>query len=199
MLQEIRLPHLPPGLPIYVALYRSVGNAAFLKEQLLAGNTDFEYAFIDATIILSTTHALAAVFRAINDFLHERLRTRNVHSEIVFALSPNNNIGEAFRKFGVSEKTTDLLVIKVATSPEVTFDSVKNHLGGAVRGMPIGFDDESLSRCSDVSQIRKAYKIAPVPADKKHVPQLNGSINFRSYIGELEIAILGGMALRGAT
>jgi EKC/KEOPS complex subunit CGI121/TPRKB len=37
-------------------------------------------------------HVLAAVFRAANDYLNNRLKSRNVHSEIVFALSPNNNV-----------------------------------------------------------------------------------------------------------
>lgn len=35
---------------------------------------------------------LAGVFRAINDSTHGRLKSRNVHSEIVFSLSPNNNV-----------------------------------------------------------------------------------------------------------
>lgn len=42
--------------------------------------------------IVSTEHILAAVFRAANDYLNRRLKSHNVHSEIVFALSPNNNV-----------------------------------------------------------------------------------------------------------
>lgn len=45
--------------------------------------------------ILSTTHLLAAVFRAANDYQNGRIRSRNVHSETVFALSPNNNVSDA--------------------------------------------------------------------------------------------------------
>jgi EKC/KEOPS complex subunit CGI121/TPRKB len=37
-------------------------------------------------------HVLAAAFRALNDYLNDRLKSRNVHSEIVFSLSPNNNV-----------------------------------------------------------------------------------------------------------
>jgi hypothetical protein len=44
------VPHLP-SLPVHVALYRDVQNAAFLKGQLLAGNAEFEYAFIDASMV----------------------------------------------------------------------------------------------------------------------------------------------------
>jgi len=42
--------------------------------------------------IVSKIHALAAVYRAVNDLLENRLKSRNVHSEIVFSLSPNNNV-----------------------------------------------------------------------------------------------------------
>jgi hypothetical protein len=51
MLETIHLAHLPPHLPIYITLYHSVQNAAFLRQQLLAGNSDFEYAFIDASMV----------------------------------------------------------------------------------------------------------------------------------------------------
>jgi EKC/KEOPS complex subunit CGI121/TPRKB len=36
---------------VYVALYRDVQNAAFLRQQLLSGNKEFEYAFIDASMV----------------------------------------------------------------------------------------------------------------------------------------------------
>lgn len=52
MLETIQLSHIPPQLPLYVTLYRSLQNASFLRQQLLAGNADFEYAFIDASMVL---------------------------------------------------------------------------------------------------------------------------------------------------
>jgi hypothetical protein len=47
---------------------------------------------IDVMQIVSKIHALAATYRAVNDLLQNRLKSRNVHSEIVFSLSPNNNV-----------------------------------------------------------------------------------------------------------
>lgn len=44
------------------------------------------------TQILSPTHILAAAYRAITDLLAGRLKSRNVHSEVVFSLSMNNNV-----------------------------------------------------------------------------------------------------------
>jgi hypothetical protein len=51
LLQTVQLEHLPPTHAIHIALYRNVTNAAFLQQQLLAGNTDFEYALIDAGVV----------------------------------------------------------------------------------------------------------------------------------------------------
>lgn len=108
-LETINLPHLPSSLPVHVALYRDVQNASFLRQQLLSANADFEYALIDASMvcleyiafrilqsnwdqIFSRAHALSAAFRAVNDYLNGRLKSRNVHSEIVYSLSPTNNV-----------------------------------------------------------------------------------------------------------
>lgn len=119
-LETINLPHLPSSLPIHVALYRDVQNAAFLRQQLISANADFEYAFIDASMvcqcggiekwrnglirsqIFSRAHALSAVFRAVNDYLNGRLKSRNVHSEMVYSLSPTNNVRAtwSFIRFG---------------------------------------------------------------------------------------------------
>ena len=51
LLETIQLEHLPPSCSISLALYENVTNSAFLHEQLLAGNTAFEYALIDASVV----------------------------------------------------------------------------------------------------------------------------------------------------
>lgn len=50
-LETVDFPHLPSSLPVHVALYREVQNAEFLRQQLLAGNKEFEYALIDASMV----------------------------------------------------------------------------------------------------------------------------------------------------
>lgn len=50
-LETLDIPHLPESRSVYVALYRDVQNAAILRQQLLSGNKEFEYAFIDASMV----------------------------------------------------------------------------------------------------------------------------------------------------
>jgi EKC/KEOPS complex subunit CGI121/TPRKB len=49
--ESIQLEHLPPSYTLHAALYTDITNAAFLHQQLLAGNSEFEYALIDASIV----------------------------------------------------------------------------------------------------------------------------------------------------
>lgn len=49
-LEVTTLPHLPQ-YPLCVGLWKNVKNASFLRQQLLAGNADFEYAFLDASVV----------------------------------------------------------------------------------------------------------------------------------------------------
>ena len=203
MLQTLQLAHMPLELAVYVALYKDVENASHLKEQLLAGNTDFEYAFIDASMILSTKHVLAATFRAMNDYLCERLKSRNIHSEIVFCLSPNNNIGEAFRRYGVSDTTKSLVVVKVPTDPGITHDSIESHLSEVVKGTPLPFEDSSFNGISDLPKITKAYKLSQPSSSKGKSSQSvigsSGGLWAPDERHELEVSVIGLMALRGAT
>ncbi|SLM37718.1 protein cgi121 [Lasallia pustulata] len=205
-LKTLHLAHLPPSLAVHVALYQDVKNAVFLRQQLLAGNAEFEYALIDASMIISTTHVLAAVFRAANDLLNDRLKSRNVHSEIVFALSPNNNIAESFRRFGVADATTNLLVIKVTTSTEITHDVVQQHLGSSVEGKPIDFSDQTLAQMTDLARVKKVYKLSAQAATKGRQDARGNSAAFNGKSGameddrkEIEVNVVGLMALRGAT
>ncbi|KAB8074016.1 kinase binding protein CGI-121-domain-containing protein [Aspergillus leporis] len=193
-LETINLPHLPYSVPVHVALYRDVQNATFLRQQLVSGNSDFEYAFIDASMVLSRSHVLSAIFRAVNDYLNERLKSRNVHSEIVFSFSPTNNIADSFRKFGISDSTKDLLVVKVSVTPDITHDSVAAHLAQAIEGSPLSFNDETLSQVSDVTKIKKAYKLGALASPAGQVNGANSDEKRR-----LQNSLIGAIALRGAT
>lgn len=50
-LKMLHLAHLPSDLAVYIALFQNLENAAFLRQQLLDGNADFEYALIDANVV----------------------------------------------------------------------------------------------------------------------------------------------------
>jgi hypothetical protein len=53
-LETLPLEHLPETHKAHLAFFRNVQNASFLHEQLLARNSAFEYAFIDASVVSSS-------------------------------------------------------------------------------------------------------------------------------------------------
>ncbi|TKX23264.1 putative kinase-binding protein [Elsinoe australis] len=187
-LETIILPHLEQ-YPIYAALFEDVENAQFLRDQLLQGNSAFEYAFLDASMILSRDHLLAACFKAINDMANDRLKTRNVHSEIVFALSPNNNIAESFRRFGLSNESKNIIAMKVATKAEITCESIQSHLVDNVKGTPQHLTDSRLAQARDLLRLRKVYKF-DMKIDAK---QKTAAVDEAQVLS----AVIGSMALRG--
>jgi len=147
--------------------------------------------------------------------LHNRLKSRNVHSEIVFSLSPNNNIAESFRRFGILDTTSMLLAIKVLdTSSAARFGILdpSAHLASSVEGVRIDFNDASLKRTADLPRVRKIYKLDSVSnsvggSNKKSKGargsistenQVNGAHDEIDSMKEMEAVILGIMALKGS-
>lgn len=58
------LPHYD-AYPVHVASFKDVTNAAFLRTQLLQGNPDFDYAFLDATMV-STIKFIRPLYSRLN-------------------------------------------------------------------------------------------------------------------------------------
>ncbi|MCJ1404124.1 hypothetical protein MMC11_007349 [Xylographa trunciseda] len=213
LLTTLHLAHLPPDLAVHIALCRELRNAAFLRQQLLDGNAAFEYALLDASSILSPTHLHAAIFRAVTDDRAQRLKSRNVHAEIVFALSPNNNIAESFRKFGITPHTTDLVVVKLSTDSaagsageRAHAEAVRAHLEASVEGRWGRFGEASCAALADVGKIRKVYKLGEGGGGGKGRKGRREGVGDAGADGgggdersEMEVTILGLMALRGAS
>ncbi|MCJ1474097.1 hypothetical protein MMC13_002755 [Lambiella insularis] len=221
-LTTLHLIHLPPDLAIHIALCCELKNATWLRRQLLEGNPAFEYALLDASVILSPTHLHAAIFRAVNDQRAGRMKSRNVHSEIVFALSPNNNIADSFRRFGLTERTSSLLIVKLTRGTEglaeeaACAEAVGRHLSANVEGRWERFGEDSCSKWADVGRVRGVYKLGvggEGGRGKGRGKEVGGEDRGGEGNGngdgdeggkgdeerrEMEMAILGLMALRGA-
>lgn len=107
-------------------------------------------------------------------------------------------IAESFRRFGIADATTNLLVIKLSISPDITHGSVKQHLDAVVEGDAVAFDDQVLARMTDLARIRKIYKLnVPVQTSGKKKRE-GDNVSDESERKELEVMVLGLMALRGA-
>ncbi|ROW11861.1 hypothetical protein VPNG_04966 [Cytospora leucostoma] len=195
LLDTITLEHVPPSHSVHVAFFKGVSNAGFLQSQLLARNANFEYAFIDATAIVSRLQILAAAYKAISVLLDGKLKSPNVHAETVLALSASNNIAEAYRRYGISPEVKDIIIVKVLFPTDdrpqpPTADDVWRHLSESVEGTAVPFTDDEIAKATDWAKVSKYYKLNGAPA-------LKGIKDEQVKLKETEMLILSSMALRG--
>lgn len=97
--------------------------------------------------------------------------------------------------------TQNLLVVKVSTPTRpVTAEDVQKHLQEVIEGEQVPFEDENLSDMTDIARLKKIYKlntVSSVNGDKKGA--INGDATGNDWKKELEVLILGAMALRGVS
>lgn len=86
--------------------------------------------------------------------------------------------------------------MKLSSSPDTTAESIARHLESTIEGTWTVFNDESLAEISDIPKISKIYKLQ----DSTN-RGLKGEVGEVGEVdkSELELAILGLMALRGAS
>ncbi|KDN53200.1 CGI-121-domain-containing protein [Tilletiaria anomala UBC 951] len=185
-METYSFPHMPEALQdVHIALFRSITCGAKLRQRLIsaaampadaAGDAEREavnFAFIDAAMILSLQQLLTAVHQALliasrgsaSEGVQGGMRTASIHGEIIFALHPANNIGEALRNFGVGPQTKDLLIIRVSASESTSGSTFKKSLLEQMVSLAQQKPDtqglvQSLSANTDVDKIRKAYKLS---------------------------------------
>ncbi|KAI0084218.1 CGI-121-domain-containing protein [Irpex rosettiformis] len=154
---------------VHVALFDNVTNADELHARLIRastltgseGETEREavnFAFIDARLIASIQHLKAAVYHAILAATQGGLKTKSVHSEIIWTLNPTNNITEALRRYGVSASSSSLFVVRV----DRPLDGLVERLSTIVHGTLVPLD--SLKDMTNWDTIKKHYKLNDEPA-----------------------------------
>ncbi|KAF8189715.1 kinase binding protein CGI-121-domain-containing protein [Pholiota molesta] len=155
---------------VSIALFRNVTNAGAAKARIIAAATaegeagDAEreavnFAFIDARLITSKLHLETAVYQALLAASQGALRTRTVHSEILYNLNPTHNastITEAIRRYGVSEANTDVIVVRV-DSPDLTPEAILQKMEAVVVGKLSPLTE--LEYVSDWVSIKKYHKL----------------------------------------
>ncbi|TFK28609.1 CGI-121-domain-containing protein [Coprinopsis marcescibilis] len=161
-------PHFPaPKSLAQFALFRKVENAAQLRKRIigaaaLAGAKGEEerdavnFAFIDAKLITSRLHLQTAIHQAILAFTQDSLRTKYVHSEILFYLNPTNNITEALRRYGISDTSTDMIVVRVGDA-SLPPSNAQELMKDVVIGTIVPFSE--LEQVTDWGAVKKYHKL----------------------------------------
>ncbi|XP_019732685.1 EKC/KEOPS complex subunit TPRKB isoform X1 [Hippocampus comes] len=143
-----------PDLTVTQILFKEVQNAAELRQNAVEGI--IKGALIKANMLVSPFQVLVATNKALHLQKQSQMKTRGLFSEIIFNLSPTNNISEAFKRFGISDGDNSVLVVLVHNKEE---SQLMSDILTKVDGVQIPVDD--LSSISDLEKIKKLYKVSP--------------------------------------
>ncbi|CAH2275838.1 EKC KEOPS complex subunit TPRKB [Pelobates cultripes] len=141
-----------PGCQIKLLLFRNIRNAAALKRKAMEGS--IEGALLNPALILDALQIRVAANKAIHLHKLGKMKTRSLNAEIIFNLSPTNNISEAFKKFGLSDSNSDVLVA-LTDDGRNTLNS--QEIISHVDGQQVSLAE--LSQLTDITQVKKVYKI----------------------------------------
>ncbi|XP_059360516.1 EKC/KEOPS complex subunit TPRKB [Carassius carassius] len=147
-----------PEYTVTQLLFKDVKNATELRK--MAVNGEIKGALINPSMVVDSFQILVAANKAVHLHKNGKMKTRSLYSEIIFNLSPTNNISEAFKRFGISDSDSAVHIVLVHNKDE-TLNI--NDIILKVDGQQIAVD--RVSDLTDVAKIKKLYKVAP-PEEK---------------------------------
>ena len=101
---------------IVINLYQNVKNVKEIKQTISSGTINAT--LIKADLVLDVFQLLVAANKAFYLNSQQKLKTRNVFSEILFALSPSNKITECFKLLGVGDDANDIIIVSLLEEQE---------------------------------------------------------------------------------
>ncbi|XP_026081221.1 EKC/KEOPS complex subunit TPRKB isoform X2 [Carassius auratus] len=144
-----------PEYTVTQLLFKDVKNATELRK--MAVNGEIKGALINPSMVVDAFQILVAANKAVHLHKNGKMKTRSLYSEIIFNLSPTNNISEAFKRFGISDSDTAVHIVLVHNKDE-TLDI--DDIVSKVDGQQVAVD--RVSDFTDVAKIKKLYKVAPL-------------------------------------
>ncbi|KAL9959701.1 hypothetical protein ACROYT_G033047 [Oculina patagonica] len=141
-----------PSYSMNLALFTDVTNSSELRQLIVQGK--LEAALLNASMVSDPFHVVIAGHKAFQLFQQGKMKTRTLHSEIIFNLSPSTNITDSFKKFGILDNTSNVLVVMITQE-----DAVKkiSEVSKLINGKLVTLT--TLSTICDQEKIKKIYGI----------------------------------------
>ncbi|KAG5845834.1 EKC/KEOPS complex subunit TPRKB isoform X1 [Anguilla rostrata] len=143
-----------PEYTVTQLLFKDVKNATDLRKNAIAG--EISGALINPSVLVDPFQVLVATNKALHLQKIGKMKTRSLYSEIIFNLSPTNNISEAFKNFGISDSDSAVQVVLVhADAEQNNMDDILSKVDGQQISV------HHISSLSNIAKIKKLYKVSP--------------------------------------
>ncbi|CAL1528764.1 unnamed protein product [Lymnaea stagnalis] len=152
---------------ITFALFVNLESCKNIRKCVMNGTV--EASLLKSSMIIDPFQVLVAANKAVHLYKSNSMMTKNVHSEILFCLSPSKNISESFRAFGAADSDTSVFVAIVNDTEDKTLAKVSEILGH--QPVPL----EGVSSLGDIKLITKAYKLTD--EELSHFPMLDALVS----------------------
>ncbi|KAJ3262578.1 hypothetical protein HK103_000107 [Boothiomyces macroporosus] len=132
--------------------FNNLQNAEELLALVKSPDSEFpNCTILDSTHLLSLFQIQQACTKAYLNQLNKKMKSKSIYTEILLSFSHNTSISEAFKHFGLSKKTREIIVIIEGDR----LSEIRDYIKG---------DYNELEFNSDLKFIRKAFGVTD--ADK---------------------------------
>lgn len=143
-------------------LASNVKNCQEIKENLIKANKDYDYGFINAKNVVSLEQLYSGFYKTVMSQHDGNMKSRTLHTELLYSLSPFKNIMDCLNKFGISKDSNSILIVKIVESETLNNDFIKTqqeHLKSIIDGEFLDITDDSLQEITDIKALEKNYKL----------------------------------------
>lgn len=151
---------------VSIKLYKNVKNIEELRKSVICG--DLKCCLLKPSLIVDPFQIVIAANKAL---IAVKLTTKSTYTELLFNLSISKNITQSLQKFGANDKESSVIVVVMKRQEEDNTDEED------IFEKVLGEEDDlsNLNQYTDVTAIRKAYKISDI--EYKRIPLLDSVIS----------------------
>ena len=125
--------------------------------------TDSTQVFVNVKHVVSLYHVLCSAYKTKRQYEQQRMKSKNIQSELLLNLALSKNVTDAIKHFGWSQNTDDMLLVTFHTT---TINQNNNNSVITVEHCEKIVSDHSeidnlIEEKSNVDQLIKLYKLTP--------------------------------------